>query len=137
LPITGRRALRDFDLNGLHIPRGAYVIIAIMAMHERDDLHPDPLAFRPERFLDTRPGTNTWLPFGGGVYRCVGAEFVLFEGRVLLRTLLQNRRLSAVDDRPGGRPSRKHPLPVPTDGAPVVLSTHHRAGNSARENTPT
>jgi cytochrome P450 family 135 len=137
LPITGRRALRDFDLNGLHIPRGAYIIIAIMALHERDDLHPDPTTFRPERFLNSRPGTNTWLPFGGGVYRCVGAEFVLFEARVLLRTLLQNRRLSAVDGGPGGRPSRKHPLPVPTNGAPVVLSTHHRAGKSMRENTPT
>jgi cytochrome P450 family 135 len=137
LPITGRRALRDFDLNGLHIPRGAYVILAIMAMHEREDLHPDPLAFRPERFVDSRPGTNTWLPFGGGVYRCVGAEFVLFEARVLLRTLLQHRRLGAVDGGPGGRPSRKHPLPVPTNGAPVVLSTHHRAGKSMRENTPT
>lgn len=137
LPITGRRALRDFDLNGLHIPRGVYVIIAIMAMHERDDLHPDPLAFRPERFLNSRPGTNTWLPFGGGVYRCVGAEFVLFEARVLLRTLLQHRRLGAVDSGPGGRPSRKHPLPVPTNGAPVVLSTHRRASKSAREIIPT
>ena len=132
LPITGRRALRDFDLNGLHIPRGAYVILAIMAMHERDDLHPDPLAFRPERFVDSRPGTNTWLPFGGGVYRCVGAEFVLFEARVLLRTFLQHRRLGAVDGGSGGRPSRKHPLPVPTNGAPVVLSTHHRAGKATQ-----
>lgn len=137
LPITGRRALRDFDLNGLHIPRGAYVILAIMAMHERDDLHPDPLAFRPERFVNTRPGTNTWLPFGGGVYRCVGAEFVLFEARILLRTLLQHRRLSAVDGGPGGRPSRKHPLPVPANGAPVVLSAYHPTGKLARETTST
>jgi len=137
LPVTGRRALRDFDLNGLHIPRGAYIILAIMAMHEREDLHADPTAFRPERFLNSRPGTNTWLPFGGGVYRCVGAEFVLFEARVLLRTLLQHRRLSAVDGGPGGRPSRTHPLPVPTNGAPVVLSTYHRAGKSARQNIST
>jgi len=134
LPLTGRRALRDFDLNGLHIPRGAYIIIAIMAMHERDDLHPDPTAFRPERFLDTRPGTNTWLPFGGGVYRCVGAEFVLFEARVLLRTFLQHRRLGAVDAGHGGRPSRKHPLPVPMNGAPVKLSARDHAGRSASQN---
>ena len=50
LPLTGRRALRDFDLNGLHIPRGAYIIIAIMALHERDDLHPDPTTFGPSAF---------------------------------------------------------------------------------------
>jgi hypothetical protein len=62
---------------------------------------------------------------------------VLFEARVLLRTLLQHRRLSAVDSGPGGRPSRKHPLPVPTNGAPVVLSEHHRVNKPARENVPT
>ena len=74
-------------------------------MHERDDLHPDPTAFRPERFLNTRPGTNTWLPFGGGVYRCVGAEFVLFEARVLLRTLLQHRRLARSTVDPAAAPA--------------------------------
>jgi cytochrome P450 len=131
LPFTGRRALRAFNLDGLLIPRGTFIVIAIMALHERADLHPDPLAFRPERFLSSRPGTYTWLPFGGGVYRCLGAEFVLFEARVLLRTLLQHRRLSAVDGSVGGRPSRKHPLPVPAGGAPVVLSARDRAGESA------
>jgi hypothetical protein len=45
--------------------------------------------------------------------------------------------LSAVDGGPGGRPSRKHPLPVPTDGAPVVLSSQHRAGKPTRENVAT
>jgi cytochrome P450 family 135 len=122
LPFTGRRAQRAFNLNGLLVPRGVFIVIAIMALHERTDLHPDPLAFRPERFLSSRPGTYTWLPFGGGVYRCLGAEFALFEARVLLRTVLQHRRLSAVDGRLGGRPSSKHPLPVPAGGAPVVLS---------------
>jgi cytochrome P450 family 135 len=131
LPLTGRRAQRAFNLNGLLVPPGVFVVIAIMALHERTDLHPDPLAFRPERFLNSRPGTYTWLPFGGGVYRCLGAEFALFEARVLLRTVLQHRRLSAVAGRVGGRPSRKHPLPVPAGGAPVVLSARDRAGESA------
>jgi cytochrome P450 family 135 len=128
LPVTGRRAQRAFNLNGLLVPPGTYVIIAIMALHERADLHPDPLAFRPERFLGSRPETHTWLPFGGGVHRCLGDEFALFEARVLLRTVLQHRRLSAVDGRAGGRPSRKHPLPVPAGGAPVILSARDRAG---------
>jgi cytochrome P450 len=122
LPVTGRRAQRPFNLNGLLVPRGAFIIVAIMALHERTDLHPDPLAFRPERFLDSRPATYTYLPFGGGMNRCLGAEFALFEARVLLRTLLQHRRLHAVAGHRGGRPSRKHPLPVPAGGAPVVLS---------------
>jgi cytochrome P450 len=141
LPVTGRRAMRAFNLNGLLVPGGAYIVIVIMALHERADLHPDPLAFRPERFLSSRPGTYTWLPFGGGVYRCVGDEFVLFEARVLLRTLLQHRRLSAVDGRLGGRLSRKHPLLVPAGGAPVVLSARttpvnrRRHGGSDRQGT--
>jgi cytochrome P450 family 135 len=121
LPVTGRRAQRAFNLNGLLVPPGAYIIVAIMALHERADLHPDPLVFRPERFLNSRPTTHTWLPFGGGVHRCIGDEFALFEARVLLRTLLQHRRLSAVDGHLGGRLSR-HPLLVPAGGAPVVLS---------------
>ncbi|MBO0879391.1 MAG: cytochrome P450 [Mycobacterium sp.] len=121
LPVTGRRAQRVFNLNGLLVPSGAYIIVAIMALHERADLHPDPLVFRPERFLNSRPATHTWLPFGGGVHRCIGDEFALFEARVLLRTLLQHRRLSAVNGHIGGRPGR-HPLLVPAGGAPVVLS---------------
>jgi hypothetical protein len=130
LPVTGRRAQRAFNLNGLLVPPGAYIVIAIMALHERADLHPDPLAFRPERFLGSRPEAHTWLPFGGGVHRCIGDEFALFEARVLLRTLLQHRRLSPVDGRVGGRPSRTHPLLVPAGGAPVVLSARGRADES-------
>jgi cytochrome P450 len=131
LPVTGRRVQRAFNLNGLLVPPGAYIVVAIMALHERADLYPDPMAFRPERFLSSRPGSYTWLPFGGGVYRCIGDEFALFEARVLLRTLLQHRRLSAVDGRPGGRHSPTHPLLVPAGGAPVVLSARDRAGGSA------
>ncbi len=130
LPVTGRRAQRAFNLNGLLVPSGAYIIVAIMALHERADLHPDPLAFRPERFLGSRPETHTWLPFGGGVHRCLGDEFALFEARVLLRTVLQHRRLRAVQGRLGGRLGR-HPLLVPAGGAPVVLSARDRAGESA------
>ena len=122
LPFTGRRALAAFNLNGLLVPRGTFIMIAIMALHERADLYPDPLAFRPERFLSSRPQAYTWVPFGGGVHYCLGAEFALFEARVLLRTLLQHRRLRAVAGRRGGRSSRTHPLPVPAGGAPVVLT---------------
>lgn len=131
LPLTRRRAQRAFNLNGLLVPPGVFIVIAIMALVERTDLHPNPLAFRPERFLSSRPGTYTWLPFGGGVYRCLGAEFALFEARALSRTVLQHHRLSAVDGRVGGRPSRKHPLPVPAGGparADPARSSRSRPG---------
>jgi cytochrome P450 len=125
LPFTGRRALQEFDLNGLLIPRDAYILIGIMALHERAELYPDPLAFRPDRFVGARPKAHSWVPFGGGAHYCLGAEFALFEARVLLRTLFEHRRLGGVAGHIGGRSSRTHPLPVPAGGAPVVLTARH------------
>ena len=109
------------DLDGLLVPRGSMIIFSIIALHERADIHEDPMSFRPERFLDQRPGTYTWLPFGGGPHRCLGGAFAMFEMRVLMRTLLQQRRVE-----PGPRPRLPrpeiNPMLVPPHGAPVVLS---------------
>ncbi len=119
-PFTGRRVVRDFDLNGIRVPRGALVVLSIMAVHERPHAYPDPLTFRPERFLDVRPGTYTWLTFGGGAHRCLGAAFAQFESRVLMRTLLQQRELIAVEPR-SEPPRRTHPMLIPARRARVVL----------------
>jgi cytochrome P450 len=119
-PFTGRRVRRDFDLNGVRVPAGAMLIVSIMAVHERADIYEDPLEFRPERFLDARPGTYTWLAFGGGAHRCLGAALALFESRVLLRTLLQHRRLRAPEPR-AEPPRRAHPMLIPARGGRVVL----------------
>ncbi len=119
-PFTARRALREFDLDGVTVPRGAVVVISIIALHERPELYPDPLTIRPERFLEARPGTYTWVTFGGGAHRCLGAAFALFESRVLFRTVLERLRL-----RPGAeqseRPRRHHPMLIPARGARVVI----------------
>lgn len=119
-PATGRVALEDAEVNGTRVRRGTAVTLAILALHERPDIYPEPLEFRPERFLGSRPGTYTWLPFGGGTHRCLGAAFSLFETRVLIRTLLANRTLRAVED---GREAaaRSHPMLVPSKGAQVML----------------
>jgi len=119
-PFTGRRARQEFELNGVRVPRGTLLVISILAVHESPEIYPDPLSFRPERFLDTRPGTYTWLAFGGGPHRCLGASLALFESRVLMRTLLQRRRLHAVRER-GEPPRRTHPMLIPADGARVRL----------------
>jgi cytochrome P450 len=119
-PFTARRALREFELDGVHVPRGAVVVISIIALHERPELYPDPLAIRPQRFLDSRAGTYTWVTFGGGAHRCLGAAFAQFESRVLFRTLLQHRRLGPGGER-GERPRRSHPMLIPARGARVVL----------------
>src|SRR3712207_2902671 len=85
-----------FDLGGHSIPEGVEINPSIAVMHQRPDTYPDPHAFRPERFLgDGAPDTYTWLPFGGGTRRCLGANFALFEMRVVIaRVLAQTDRKS-------------------------------------------
>ena len=71
------------------LPAGVNIAPSIYLLHRRADLYPDPLAFRPERFLgDDPPGTYEWIPFGGGVRRCLGASFALFEMKAVLRAAL-------------------------------------------------
>ena len=125
-PFTGRRAVRDFDLQGVRVPRGTMLVISIMALHERPELYPEPRAFRPERFLEARPGTYSWLAFGGGPHRCLGAAFAQFESRVFLRTLLRARTLRAAEPRLRP-PRRSHPMIHPAGGARVVLGRHRPA----------
>jgi cytochrome P450 len=120
VPATARRALRDTVLNGIRITRGTVVAIPILALHERADLYDDPLEFRPERFLGNRPPTYNWLPFGGGAHRCLGAQLATFDARVLFRTLLQHRSLTALPGPPA-MPSRSKSPSVPANQAKVVL----------------
>jgi cytochrome P450 len=82
------------------VAAGTYVMAAIAALHHREDLFPEPEEFRPERFLGARPDNYAWIPFGGGVRRCVGAAFAEYEMRVVLRTILERAELSAPDPRP-------------------------------------
>jgi len=91
-----------------------------MLVHRRADLYPDPLTFRPERFLDTRAGTFTWIPFGGGARRCIGATFALIEARVVLRTMLRHAELLPTRKR-SERIGRRNVTIVPARGARITL----------------
>jgi cytochrome P450 len=120
VPVTLRYVARDFDLDGLHIPRGAMIAADIERMHHRPDLYPEPRAFRPERFLEGRPGTYTWIPFGGGVHRCIGAGFALTEARLILQTIL--RQVTFAPSPTGGEPSQRRTLiTTPRGRATVTL----------------
>ena len=90
VPLAGRRLAVDLDAGDLHLPAGTDVTPAIWLAHTRADIYPEPHAFRPARFLESPPSTYAWIPFGGGVRRCLGAAFAEFEMRVVLETVLRH-----------------------------------------------
>jgi cytochrome P450 len=96
------------------------VLAAIAALHYRDDLFPKPEEFRPERFLDSKADTYSWIPFGGGVRRCIGAAFAEYEMKTVLRTILERAELSAPDPKPERVKVRNITL-APGKGARVKL----------------
>lgn len=120
VPYTVRYVTREFDLGGLTLRRGNLIAIDIERMHRRRDIYPDPDRFRPERFLDERPGTYTWVPFGGGMHRCIGAGFAMTEARLVLSTMLQRLTLAA-EPGPGEGSRRTVLITVPARGATVTL----------------
>jgi cytochrome P450 family 135 len=118
LPIVVRHLKADMTIAGCDLPEGAYVVPCIYVVHRRPELYPEPHAFRPERFLERPAGTYTWIPFGGGIRRCLGASFALFEMQVVLETMLRETRL-----RPDGaaeRVGRRAITLAPARGAAVV-----------------
>jgi cytochrome P450 len=98
IALVARRLTRDAEIAGRLLPEGAVLTPCILLVHRRADIYPDSDAFRPERFLERPPGTYTWIPFGGGVRRCVGATFAQMEMQVVLRTIAQRVRLEAVGE---------------------------------------
>ena len=84
VPLAGRRLSEELRVNGHVLPPGTDVTPAIWLAHTRPDRYPEPYAFRPERFLENAPATYAWVPFGGGVRRCIGAAFAEMEMRVAL-----------------------------------------------------
>ena len=114
-----RKLVAPMEVGGYAVPAGATLGTSITLMHRRADLYPEPYAFRPERFLDARPETYAWIPFGGGVRRCLGAAFATYEMRAVLSTILARRDLRAPDPRP--EPWRRKMITfVPARGARVT-----------------
>jgi cytochrome P450 len=99
IPGVGRVVRGEpFRLNGYTVPPGIEINPSIRMMHLRSDLYPEPRAFRPERFLGPdAPDTYTWIPFGGGTRRCLGASFALMEMRIVLRRVLERAALRPAD----------------------------------------
>jgi cytochrome P450 len=114
------------EIGGRLLPAGVTVAPSIYLLHRRPDVYPDPRAFRPERFLERPPGTYTWIPFGGGVRRCLGASFAQFEMKVVLRELVSRLDLRAA--RPQGeRRVRRAIIFAPERGGEIVATRRVRA----------
>jgi cytochrome P450 family 135 len=122
LPIVLRHLQAPMTIAGLDLPAGTVVAPSVYLVHRREELYPEPARFRPERFLGDSPqgGTYTWIPFGGGVRRCLGASFALFEMKTVLRVIAARARLRPDDPAPALTTRRAITL-VPADDARVLV----------------
>jgi cytochrome P450 family 135 len=126
VPSVGRVIASDATLGGFDLPAGTAVMPSIYLVHTRPELYPEPYEFRPERFLDGAPDTYSWIPFGGGTRRCLGAAFASFEMKVVLRTILRRAVLRPGTDRPEPYGHRNVTL-SPRNGTPAILEERDRA----------
>ena len=116
-----RKLTEPVEIGGYELPAGARVTPSIHLVHRDPETYPEPDRFLPERFLERPPGTYTWIPFGGGVRRCLGAAFAQFEMAVVLRELV--KRYEIAPARPGNeRPFRRAITETPRHDAEVILS---------------
>lgn len=100
LPIADRMLSEPYEINGHEIPPGVILATCIYLIHRRGDAYPHPAAFCPERFLNDPPPTFSWLPFGGGIRRCLGGAFAVFEMKLVLATILKGFILEAAEPEP-------------------------------------
>lgn len=120
-----RKVVEPVEIGGFTYPRGVSLMASIYLLHHDPAVYPEPGAFRPERFLGITPGTYTWIPFGGGRRRCLGASFALLEMRIAMRAVLERFELSAAEPR-AERTGRRGITFSPASGSTVVLRARSR-----------
>jgi cytochrome P450 len=144
IPAVGRKLHQPMEVAGYALEKGTLVIPSTFLTHHLPDVYPDPLAFKPERFLDAKPDPYAWFPFGGGVRRCLGMAFALYEMKVVLATILPRVALRKARPLPSRVTIRGFTF-VPADGAQVVIdrrpmptrTTSFAAEQQAQEATET
>ncbi len=119
IPMVLRTLTRPATIGGREYPAGTTLAPSILLAHARPENHEDPDEFRPDRFLGRNPPANTWIPFGGGVRRCIGAGFSLMEGAAVLREVLAAYDVTAVGE---DRPTVRNITSVPRRGARVRVA---------------
>lgn len=118
--VAPRLVAKPIEVGGWAYPEGCCLVPNGYLIHHDPEIYPDPYAFRPERFLDEQPGTYTWIPFGGGRRRCIGASFAMLEMKIVLRSILTACRLSSTGQ--GVEVARRRNITIrPQRGATALL----------------
>lgn len=121
-----RYVAKPIEVGGWKYPVGCSLVANGYLIHHDPSIYPEPYAFRPERFLDEQPGTYTWIPFGGGRRRCLGASFAMLEMRRVLRAVLGTCELAATGD--GAEVARRRNITIrPSGGSAAVLTDRQPA----------
>ena len=124
VPAVARRLQAPMTIGPWDLPAGVHIAPSIYLMHRRADIYPEPEAFRPERFLVADPpGTYEWIPFGGGVRRCLGASFAMYEMRIVLREALRAVRLQTSPRRRPEGVTRRAITYTPSRGGRVMVES--------------
>jgi cytochrome P450 len=119
VPIIGRRVTLPWRLGDYAVPADSPILISILLLHHREDVYPEPFEFRPERWIDRKPGTYEWLPFGGGIRRCLGAALAMAEQRVVLSAMARRLDLEYAEPEPE-RALHRNVTMIPARGARVI-----------------
>jgi cytochrome P450 len=123
VPLVVRVLMDEMEVGGYTLPAGTRVVPSIYLTNRSPEAYEQPEEFRPERFLDGAPETFSWIPFGGGIRRCIGASFAQMEMRVILSIVLSELRprlAPGIRGRRGERTKRRAITLVPAAGARVV-----------------
>jgi cytochrome P450 family 135 len=120
ISIVLRKLTEPVEIGGYELPAGVSVAPCIYLVHRNPEVYPEPMRFLPERFLENPPGTYTWIPFGGGVRRCLGASFAQFEMAVVLRELVKRHQIQPAKPKPE-RVFRRAITETPRHDAEVIL----------------
>jgi len=119
--VAPRLVVKPIEVGGWAYEPGCCLVLNSYLIHHDPELYPEPDAFRPERFLDNPPGTYTWIPFGGGRRRCLGASFAMLEMKVVLHQALASFTVSPSPTGP--EVARRRNITVrPSNGATAVLA---------------
>jgi cytochrome P450 len=126
LPNAAPRLVKQpIEVGGWSYPVDVCLVPNAYLVHHDAEIYSDPYAFRPERFLEESPGTYTWIPFGGGRRRCIGASFAMLEMKIVIRSVLERQEVSPVAPLPE-RPRRRNITITPEAGSRVTLSAPQR-----------